>query len=363
MAPQTIVDIRRAIDALETETRAVVDRLYSIDVTTSRLRVPPTMAPWVEQQFGSVANVEEQTLVRIDNRVTGEGALFNSLRALRPVQTRAASTDNEIARSLESDALADPPASTPEDTFGRVANEHGVTAANVARYDAHHSLIVFGEPDPLSFTPDAVAGHVELALRWFDAAQTADPDARYPYLMWNCLWRAGGSLVHGHAQLSLARNRHYAKVERLRADADTYRQAHGANYFDDLWHVHDALRLGIRVDEVQAIAVLTPLKEREVWVCLPQFSPEHGRSLARVLRALIDGLGVQSFNVGVLMPPLDGRSASWDGFPIVARIIDRGPLHSRTSDFGGMELFAQSVVAADPFEVARTLRSALGGDG
>jgi hypothetical protein len=40
--------------------------------------------------------------------------------------------------------------------------------------------------------------------------------------------------------------------------------------------------------------------------------------------------------------------------------MDRGNLDNRTSDVGGMELFAESVVASDPFAVAAELRDAMG---
>ena len=42
----------------------------------------------------------------------------------------------------------------------------------------------------------------------------------------------------------------------------------------------------------------------------------------------------------------------------MVRILDRGGLETRTSDIGGMELFAESVVASDPFEVHAALAGA-----
>jgi hypothetical protein len=43
----------------------------------------------------------------------------------------------------------------------------------------------------------------------------------------------------------------------------------------------------------------------------------------------------------------------------MVRIVDRGDPGSPTSDIGAMELYAASVVSADPFEVAARLRAAL----
>ncbi|HLZ21977.1 MAG TPA: hypothetical protein VKQ30_07635, partial [Ktedonobacterales bacterium] len=54
----------------------------------------------------------------------------------------------------------------------------------------------------------------------------------------------------------------------------------------------------------------------------------------------------------------DAQAADWNDFPIVARFVDRGNLLSSTSDIAALELFGSSVVATDPFDLARTLRSA-----
>jgi hypothetical protein len=44
---------------------------------------------------------------------------------------------------------------------------------------------------------------------------------------------------------------------------------------------------------------------------------------------------------------------------VMVRIVDRGDPLSRTVDFGGMELYAASVVSSDPLRLARTLEDAL----
>ena len=47
-----------------------------------------------------------------------------------------------------------------------------------------------------------------------------DPEAVNYLLIWNCLWRAGSSIIHGHAQALLGSGSHYAAIERLRRDVD-----------------------------------------------------------------------------------------------------------------------------------------------
>jgi len=47
-------------------------------------------------------------------------------------------------------------------------------------------------------------------------------------------------------------------------------------------------------------------------------------------------------------------------FPVLARLVDRGDPGNRTCDIGSMELYAASVIASDPFVVARSLQESTG---
>ena len=72
-----------------------------------------------------------------------------------------------------------------------------------------------------------------------------------------------------------------------------------------------------------------------------------------------DELNVNSFNFGLISPPLAPSAESWEGFPFIARIIDRGTLDSRFSDFGSFELFGAAMVVSDPFRLARKIQEHL----
>ena len=353
-APPSILDLPVMAESLPPRDAARFRRIYAVVCSEGRLRVPSTMAPWVERTFGSVAAVETQRIVRVINLVTGEASLFNELRALRPTRIEA-HADDDIAEELQHDPWAQPTEATPEDLFGRLAGSAALTAANVAKYDAHHSLLIFNDPNPLRFDRESVRGHVELANRWFATVHETDPDAVYPFFLWNCLWRAGGSMVHGHAQVQLARERHYARVDALRRAADDYRTAHGADYFDDLFQTHAALGLAMQTGNARVMPSLTPVKEKEAVILAPRFDEELADVLFDTLAVFRDALGVRSFNVGAQLPPLRDDIDGWDGFPAVVRIVDRGNLGTRTSDIGSMELFAEPVVSSDPFALARAL--------
>ena len=350
----SILDLREQADLLARDDAARFRRIYDVTESEGRMRVPPTMAPWVERTFGSVAAVESQRIVRVSNLVTGESAIFNELRARRPMRADAAPAD--MSDELANDPWARPEESTPEDVFGRLRNDAALTAANVAKYDAHHSLLIFGEADPRRFDRASVRGCVALANQWFATAHEADPDAVYPFFLWNCLWRAGGSIAHGHAQVQLARGRHYARIESLRRAAAAYRAEHGADYFGDLAATHAALGLGWTRESAQVMASLTPTKEKETLILAPAFDEDAADALHATLAVFQDALGVQSFNAGALMPPLRPVNEDWSGFPCVLRVVDRGLLSLRSSDIGSMELFAEPVIASDPFAVAAALK-------
>ena len=106
---------------------------------------------------------------------------------------------------------------------------------------------------------------------------------------------------------------------------------------------------------VDVLCHLTPVKEKEVVLVASALDGQAAGAIYETLAVFRDQLAVRSFNLGALLPPLAPTDESWEGFPVFIRIVDRGDLGTRTSDIGGMELFAESVVAADPFAVHRAL--------
>ena len=359
MTEYGITDLPALIEDLSLEDRRLAERILAISATTGRLDPPEGMKAWIEKSFGSVDAVTEQRIVKVTNRVTLEGTLFNGLRASRPLDTGVSlDLDSEIA-ATEGDPFCRPEEGTPADVFGRVEGEHATTASNIAKYDGFHGVVVFDDHNPLHLTPEKVADYVSVGLAWCRKALEADPGAKYPFLMWNCLWRAGGSIIHGHAQVTATRDAHYPKVERLRRAAAGYRSEHGADYFGDLHRVHEALGLAVPAEEgVRAFASLTPVKEKElVVVGAAPNDPALHHTVGALLRDFVGGLGARAFNVAFYMPPLAPAGEDWSDFPTIVHIVDRGDPANRTSDIGAMELYAAPVVASDPFRVAETLRN------
>ena len=355
----SIVDLEEAVTSLPADARAAADRILAISTTTGRLKPPPQMHEWIQKFFGSVDAVREQRIVRVDNRITFEGALFNELRAFRPIEVKVGDEVRATIASSLNDPFCRPETGTPADIFGRVEGAHGITASNIAKYDGFHGVLVFKEHDPLA-PQDAAAirDHLMTARGWAERALEADPAARYYFLLWNCLWRAGGSIVHGHMQMTVTRGTHYPRIELLRRQALAYDARYGSDYFEDLWLVHNALGLGTESGGVRSIASLVPVKEREILILGRPGADES--SLAPAIAkavAAYRAAGVVSYNMALCVPPLSPDGEDWRRFPPLARLVDRGDPGNRTSDIGAMELYAASVIAADPFRLAEALRA------
>jgi galactose-1-phosphate uridylyltransferase len=271
----------------------------------------------------------------------------------------------ELARLNGSDPLAHPLVGTPEDLFGRVRGKFCVTASNIAKFDGHHGLVVFDERNPLRWNREQVHDYVDTAWHWAELAHQSDPDALYYLFIWNCLWRAGASLLHGHAQMMLGRDMHYADVEKLRRAALLYQAASRHNYFEDLFRAHRDVGAAFeRPDGIRVLANLTPIKENEVLLLSPRHVTRATGALKDALYDVLacyrDRLGVTSFNVAIYQPPMAETEENWEGFPVVVRIVDRGDPSSRTVDIGSMELYAASVVSSDPFKLAHALEEGVG---
>ncbi len=359
MTTPTIAGLDDLVARLAPGDRRVFERIFRVDTAAGRLAPPSSMQAWIEERFGGLEPVLDQRVVKVTNRVTLQGALFNPLRSLRP---QPAALPVDLARELtpEADPLAGPEATTPADTFGRIRGEHCLTAANVAKFDGLHGLVIFDEPHPLRFDRAQVRDYLATARRWIERAHDSRPAAVYPLILWNCLWRAGSSLPHGHLQLVLGEGSHYAKIERLRRDAETYSERHRSSYFDDLYRAHRAVGAAFAAGPIRIIASLTPTKEREVVLLAGRWEPELSDRIYDVLAHLRDDLGVASFNLALAPPPLT-PGERWQGFPVLAWIVDRGDPGSRTADFGAMELYGASVVGADPLALAASLRSRVQG--
>ena len=357
---RSITQLEEVAASLSPRDRALFQRIYAVTTTVGEQSFPRSMRPWVKKQFGSMEEVTRQHIVRVTNVVTNEEAIFNKLRARRPIELQdKKSIADLIAEPHRHDPFQSPEDSTPEDPFSRIVGQHCITASNVAKFAGLHGLVIFKEFNPLNFSQEQVIDYFSVAQEWARRAHALKPQAKYFCLIWNCLWRAGASIVHGHAQVMLTRGRHYAKVDGLRRAALDYRQSYGANYFADLFRVHHSLGCALERDGVKIIASLTPFKDNEVMLIAKDLDLSCKERIYEILACFRDRLGISSFNLSLVTPPLSATEESWEEFPVIVRIVDRGNLHNRDSDIGGLEIYASSVVAGDPFELTRQAKQYL----
>ncbi len=367
-----IFSLADIVFSLPDERQARFGRIFHLSSTVGQVVPPETMRAWITERFGTIEAVEEQYIIKVTNLLTMEGALFNELRTQRLTADSSPHQADEIAQSEPGDPFCSPETLTPADTFaqeeatpGRVRGKCSVTASSLLKIDGYHGLVIFDEHHPLRFTQNQLSDYLDVAWKWAELAHQEDSQARYYLVVWNCLKRAGASMLHGHLQMLLTRDVHYPKIEAWHRAAETYWRNYRQNYFDDLFKVHADVGLGFISQGVRVMAYLTPIRERETLIVADvedyarpgAFSEPFKRALFLVLDTFINQLGVTAFNMAIYVPPFEETDETWQGFPIIARLVDRGDPEEQVSDVGAMELYAASVIDSDPFHVAETLRT------
>jgi len=361
IAAPGITELDKIIETLSPQEKMLFQRIFHFSTTTGNLRAPETMKSWIEDYFGSLQEVASQKIVKITNLVTFEGALFNRLRASRPLDVEEKLyTGVQVADPhKEHDPFCSPEENTPEDIFGRVAGEYSISASNIAKYDGMHGIVIFHDDNPVLFSREKIIDYIDTGLKWAEKAHEIDPSAKYFLFLWNCMHRAGSSLLHGHAQVTLGTNMHYARIEGLRRAALNYQAEYRSNYFEDLYKVHYSLGCAMEKEGTRIIAYLTPVKDKEVLIMARGSDLSLKERVYEVLACLRDRMNVIAFNLVFIPPPVAETEESWEGFPVLVRVVDRGNPKMTSCDIGSMELFASSVISSDPVEVARLLKDSL----
>jgi hypothetical protein len=356
ISQKSITELDKFKNSLPGPERELFDRYFEVDSTIGKLQAPESMLGWINKNFKSLERVENQKIVKVTNLLTMEGSLFNEIRASRPMECKVHDEIRQIIENSVGDPFCKPLEGTPADTFGRVKGSHSITASNIAKYDGYHGLVIFDEHNPLMVARDAITDYFETGLEWAKRAMREDREAKYYFFMWNCLWKSGASIIHGHAQMTLTKGIHYPKIEALRRVFQNYKQNYGSCYFKDLHRVHDSLGLGWEWEGgVKGLAYLTPVKEKEVMLIAAGPGDHLYHAVHRVLEKYME-MGAASFNLALYLPPLLPSKEDWSGFPAIVRIVDRGDPNNKTADIGAMELYSASVISSDPFRVAELIK-------
>lgn len=365
-------DIINTIKKEDKESYKTFNSIFQVSSATGSMKIPYTYKKKILQLFGKrddngniieteeevVKRIESQQIVKTYNKWTGSGSLFNSLRASRPgvkdeeIANLREKVDEYIKTSKKECEFCNPEKYTPEDVFGRIKGKHCITGSNIAKYDAWSSVIFFKRHNPLEFSLEELSDYIDTGFKWFKRVHNYDKQFKYPFFLWNCLQKAGASQIHGHAQILMTDNIHYAKPQFLRKVFRQYMRWTGKNYFNDLYKAHEKLELALD-GEVNGFASITPIKEKE-FIIITRDSPSKNDSVKeaiyKVLRCYVDKLGVTSFNL-VISCPAFGEPT----FPYIIQIVDRGSIFKPTADIGAMELYGSSVVSDDPYNVIKAV--------
>ena len=351
--------------------KELFNRHFEVSSAIGEAKVRESLKGWVRETFGSLAPVEKQRIVRVDNLLTSEGVLFNELRTKRPMQKKEFCLRERIEQ-VRAKCDFCPPLGRSRTLVDTLTGDmrHSLNGleyfvvGNLTKYDARHSQIIFpAERDPKKHEPHEITEamvHAWLAEahQWYKRVHRKDPEALFPIFGLNILWKAGASIIHPHPHLIVARKKHYPRLVFLNRLWQEYRKRYNSDYFDDLYQIHRALGIADEVDGVRVLSSLVPHKEKEIVVLALQFNSAFAAIIYRLLDCFIRKLGVQSFNLVIFFSPLE-RIVGWEGFPVIAYLLDRGPLATDTNDFGFMEVYVSSVVANDPFKIFRYIKKGI----
>ncbi|WP_424354067.1 hypothetical protein [Methanobacterium sp. MBAC-LM] len=371
----SILDLEERANRLKKEDEdsfRLLNNIFHVSSATGILKIPPSFKEKVHTYFGNkddsgkiiesknevIERIQTQEVVKTYNKWTGEGSLFNSLRASRPGMKPQEKIQEQkkvqeyIEKSKENCDFCQAEKYTPEDIFGRIQGKHCITGANIAKYDAWSSMVFFKKHNPLDFTQEELSDYIETGFKWFKKVNNHDKQFTSPLFIWNCLQKAGASQIHGHVQVLITKSVHYAKTQFLRKNFRRYMQLTGRNLFRDTYNVHKALGLALDND-VNGFASLTPLKEKEFIIISrdnPSTNEDVKEAVYRVLRCYIDELGVNSFNLAISCP-----SFGETFLPYVIRIVDRGSIFKQVADIGAMELYGSNVISDDPYNIIKAV--------
>ncbi|RNF08940.1 uncharacterized protein Tco025E_07063 [Trypanosoma conorhini] len=358
--------------------REVFERLYTVRNDSARLSIMPEFRARAEKMFSAYAGsreellraIENQQVVEVRNVVTGETALFNSIRRFRPGGGGGNGGDAKermsVSKLYTEGSGADlcdfcDKQRTAHDIFGRITGKHAYTAANVAKLSKWHGLIITNVHNPLLFDADVIADIIAVSHRWFKRAHREDLLYVYPNLICDVGKRASASQIHFHVQMALTRGHYFAGIDQLQRAAVQYSERHGTSYWDELVLVHQMLGLAVRVGNSTVLSSVCPRKERELFVLSkdPE-DPSFARAVALALMTLRDAAGVHSFSFAISYPPLDtSNNYSLGKIPAIFRVIDRGSALDPRSDTGALEYFGSTYIAADPYAIIPHLTAAV----
>lgn len=300
----------------------------------------------------SLDGLTTQLLIEPYNPWNHSRVVFNRERAKRlPELGDLSNLKAEILRTLHHNQFCNYQEKTPKNRFngpGRIESRFNVTAASLYMSAQSHGILIF-EHDPLAIpSEEAFLDRYEVADQWHEAAEDRSPDSVYHSIIENKLKKAGGTVIHGHAQLAARPGRHEGDMEEYLDNTHWYYDKTGRDYFDDLFRAHQAVGLAIELDGIRAFPSLTPKKEAEVNVFADRFDAPARRFLHKLYSYFMSEVS-PAFNVMIGLRPQSYDGRDWGRVPgVIISIVSRGDPTRENSDIGGFEMMGTKIVSTDP---------------
>lgn len=384
----SILGLPEKLASLDKQERLLVERLFELEITdengVSRLVIPELMKPWVESVFSegrsldeTVESIENQRLVRVQDRHLKSEASFNPLRRKRPQPTTVESLfqrDIQDKTKRDNCPFCTPEKSTPYDSeVGRLSRNDIVSAVNITKFAKEHTLAL-GKHNPYETTKSQFEDQLGLVLELARQKSHLHPSNKFLRIGINRGYRAGGSQVHDHWQGELrGGSMHFPVAERLNEVAYYYQYHYktpqdyrGPNFFNDHFRTHQVLGLGAKAGSADVISMLVPLKEHGVMIIDNDIGEEFNLSkdfidaLWYVQQFLMEVEGVREYNIFILpRPNRPDSSEYWSEYRTVAVFMDRGLSNKINCDLGYAELSGTAVISYDPFDFGPRLNDYL----
>jgi hypothetical protein len=346
---KNIENLKQEIKKLDKKNKELFSRFFSIVSENSKMTIPEPMKEELKGKF-NISELENQKIIRIDNLLTKEVALYNPLRSRRPKAKK-----KQDFNFNKKDPFCTPEKSTPIDDVGRIKGKHTITCANLSKFEKYHSVIIFRKHNPFNIKYKEMSEAFDISMQWFDKTKNINKKAIYPLLLWNYLWKSGASIIHPHLQV-VASEKQFPKQKAFFNLISRYRKKYKREYIEDLFKVHKNVGLGISYKKIEIFPYLTPIKEKEIFI-IGKYGENFKKAIYKSIKAF-KKMDVESFNLGLIIPPLNSFNKKQN--KIIARIVDRGNLDELTTDLGGMELYSGAkVISSDPYQVFKVLKNHL----
>lgn len=311
------------------EIKKIFERIFEVEEYQVNL-----VDPRAKEIFSQFLN---QKITIIRNKILKTETIFNYKRGKRHLPQ-----GGEIFKD-DYDPFCNGEAKTINDELGRMENQSAKIVANISKMAPFHSVLFFKKHELDDLTEKDFLQALELANDWFKKVREKF-QTKIGILIWNFHYRAGASIYHPHFQL-LSYYHLPSKFENLIFLTENYRQTYNTSYFDDLFMVLEFLGLAKKENDFKIWLNLTPIKQNEI-----NFEGKLEKANGEIFWSYFQKLkkiAFQSFNLLSL--------AFISKLPNLTFLVDREEPSKIASDFGSLEVFMNSVVSYNPFDLAEQI--------